>query len=89
MHKAIRRTWCVGVVLAALIVPATPVAAFSWLSALIEAGGITRDEAAAKVRTETGGRVLGVEQKERNGDSIYEVKVLLPDGMVRVVTVPK
>ena len=42
------------------------------------------DAAAAKVRDATGGRVLGVRSDGRGG---YRVKVLLPGGRVRVVSV--
>ena len=42
------------------------------------------DAAAAKVRKDTGGRVLRVQRDERG---VYQVKVLLPGGRVRVVPV--
>ena len=45
--------------------------------------GISLDEAVARVRRETGGRVLSAEGR----DSRYRIKVLLPNGAVRVVNV--
>jgi uncharacterized membrane protein YkoI len=45
--------------------------------------GISLDEAVARVRRETGGRVLSAEAR----DSRYRIKVLLPNGAVRVVNV--
>ena len=42
------------------------------------------DAAAAKVREATGGRILGV---SRNDLGVYQVKVLLPGGVVRIVPV--
>lgn len=54
---------------------------------ITQADGITQDEAAAKVRAATGGRVLDVRSQIENGVRIYSVKVLLPDGRIRVVTV--
>ena len=45
--------------------------------------GISLDEAVARVRRETGGRVLSAEARGGN----YRIKVLLPNGAVRVVNV--
>jgi uncharacterized membrane protein YkoI len=45
--------------------------------------GISLDEAVARVHRETGGRVLSAEAR----DSRYRIKVLLPNGAVRVVNV--
>ncbi|HLE93746.1 MAG TPA: PepSY domain-containing protein [Sulfuricaulis sp.] len=41
------------------------------------------DEAVARVRRETGGRVLSAEKRGRRGDTTYRIKVLLPNGSVR------
>jgi uncharacterized membrane protein YkoI len=49
--------------------------------------GISLDEAVARVRRETGGRVLSAEARDRRGDTTYRIKVLLPDGAVRVYNV--
>ena len=54
---------------------------------LAQAGGMSPDEAAARVRQQTGGRVLNVQSGSQNGTTVYMVKVLLPDGRVRVVTI--
>ena len=45
--------------------------------------GISLDEAVARVRRETGGGVLSAEAR----DSRYRIKVLMPNGAVRVVSV--
>lgn len=45
--------------------------------------GISLDEAVSRVRRETGGRVLSADAR---GDN-YRIKVLLPNGAVRVVNV--
>lgn len=45
--------------------------------------GISLDEAVTRVRRETGGRVLSAEAR----DTRYRIKVLLPNGAVRVVNV--
>jgi hypothetical protein len=47
--------------------------------------GITAGEAAERVRKDTGGRVLSVE----DGGNGYRVRVLTPKGEVRVVSVPR
>ena len=49
--------------------------------------GISLDEAVARVRRESGGRVLAAEARDRHGDSTYRIKVLLPNGAVRVYNV--
>ena len=45
--------------------------------------GVSLDEAVARVRRETGGRVLSAEAR----DSRYRIKVLMPNGAVRVINV--
>ncbi len=45
--------------------------------------GISLDEAVTRVRRDTGGRVLSAEAR----DSRYRIKVLMPNGAVRVVNV--
>ena len=47
-------------------------------------GGISLDEAAAKVRGQTGGRVLSAETTSRRGEAVHRIKILLPSGRVRV-----
>lgn len=54
---------------------------------LVQSAGISQDEAAAQVRAATGGRVLDIRTQVEDGVSVYIVKVLLPDGRIRVVTV--
>lgn len=54
---------------------------------LTQSAGISQDEAAAQVREATGGRVLDVRTQIQDGVSVYIVKVLLPDGRIRIVTV--
>lgn len=48
---------------------------------------LTLDEAVARVRRDTGGRVLSAEARENRGRTTYRIKVLLRDGSVRVVNV--
>jgi uncharacterized membrane protein YkoI len=48
---------------------------------------VSQDQAAAKVRADTGGRVLDVKTTTQGGTTVYLVKVLLPDGRVRVISV--
>jgi len=49
--------------------------------------GISLDEAVARVRRDTGGRVLAAETRDDRGRTVYRIKVLLPNGSVRVVNV--
>lgn len=48
---------------------------------------VDRDTAAALVRSTTGGRVLGIRSSTSNGRNVYEVKVLVEGGHVRIVRV--
>ena len=48
---------------------------------------VTRDAAAAIAQRTTGGRVLAVEQAESGGRAVWRVKVLTPNGEVRVILV--
>ncbi len=54
---------------------------------LAKSGGITLEQATAKVRRQTGGRILSAKESHRGGRKVYRIKVLLPSGHVRVVTV--
>ena len=68
-------------------VPAAYADARPGASLLAQASGISQDEAAAKVREATGGRVLDVRTQTQDGVPVYIVKVLLLDGRIRVMTV--
>lgn len=42
----------------------------------------------AQLEASTGGRVVGAKQViDRNGDAVYEVKLLMPNGVVKVMRV--
>ncbi|MEW6354190.1 MAG: hypothetical protein AB1469_07855 [Pseudomonadota bacterium] len=45
------------------------------------------DETVSRVRRETRGRVLSADTEQRDGESVHRIKVLTPDGRVRVLTV--
>lgn len=55
--------------------------------AAVQRAGLSLDEAVARVRRDTGGRVLSAEAREDRGRTVYRIKVLLPNGSVRVVNV--
>lgn len=57
--------------------PATPFA--------IPAGPMTLDEAVRKVQRRTDGRILDARTVERDGRTIYRIKVLTNDNRVRVL----
>lgn len=48
---------------------------------------ISVDQAVAKVQREVGGRVLSADSENRDGRVRYRVKLLLPDGRVKIVYV--
>ncbi len=79
-----------GLTLVVFLVASIPTAhaqTMSGVSLLAQSAGISQDEAAAQVRAATGGRVLDVRTQVEDGVSVYIVKVLLPDGRIRIVTV--
>ena len=48
---------------------------------------VSRNEAAAVAQGSSGARVLSVEKADRNGRSAWRVKLLTPQGEVRVVLI--
>lgn len=49
---------------------------------------LTLDQAVEQVQQDTGGKVLSADRREFGRKSEYRVKVLTPEGHVRVVVVP-
>ena len=49
--------------------------------------GVTLDEAVARVKHQTKGRILTAETIQRKGKPVHRIKVLLPNGSVRVMYV--
>jgi uncharacterized membrane protein YkoI len=49
--------------------------------------GISLDAAVAKVRRETGGRILSAETVNQGGRRVHRIKVLTPDKRVRIINV--
>lgn len=50
---------------------------------------LSRDQAAARARRATGGRVLGVRPRKGDGEPVYRVKVLRPGGRVQEIWVDR
>lgn len=48
---------------------------------------VSRDDAATTAQQASGGRVLAVEKTEREGRSVWRVKVLTPQGEVKVILI--
>lgn len=48
---------------------------------------VSRDDAAATVQKSSGGRVLTVDKTDREGRAVWRVKVLTPQGEVKVILV--
>jgi uncharacterized membrane protein YkoI len=48
---------------------------------------VSRDDAAAMAQKATGGRVLAVDQAQREGRTVWRVKLLTPQGEVIVVLI--
>jgi hypothetical protein len=87
------RGWLVGGLLALLLLtPALASAAPDWRrsaqeqlepSNLVRPPGISLEQAANRVRRETGGRVLSASPTERGGQRGYEVRVLVDGKRVK------
>ncbi|MEE8482479.1 MAG: hypothetical protein V3S12_03920 [Acidiferrobacterales bacterium] len=54
---------------------------------LAKSSGMSLEQAAAKVRRQTGGRILSASVSRRGNQKIYRIKVLLPSGNIRVITI--
>ena len=48
---------------------------------------VSRDDAATMAQQASGGRVLAVEKTEREGRPVWRVKVLTPQGEVKVILI--
>ena len=48
---------------------------------------VSRDDAAATAQSSSGGRVLAVDKVDRNGRAVWRVKVLTPQGEVKLVLI--
>ncbi|MDZ7804891.1 hypothetical protein [Thiohalophilus sp.] len=53
---------------------------------LMVSNGMSLDAAVRQARQQTGGRILSAETVQRNGKRLHRIKVLLPDGTVRIMT---
>jgi len=62
-------------------------AIFLLLSA--SAGAITLADAVDRVRVETEGEILSATTLKEEGKQVHRIKVLLPNGRVRIVKIPK
>jgi uncharacterized membrane protein YkoI len=49
----------------------------------------TADDAARTAAARTGGRVLDVQDKTINGDTVFIVRILLQDGRVQALRIPQ
>ena len=69
-------------------VSATPFAPrYETLRLAARDNGVSLDEAVARVKQQTKGRILTAETTERKGKPVHRIKVLLPNGSVRVMYV--
>lgn len=80
-----------AVALAAMPAPATaattPVAAAGPVVAITAKPGLTLEQAVAAVQRKTHGKVLRASSRQYGDATEYRVKVLTPDGYVRVIPV--
>ena len=49
--------------------------------------GLSLNQAVQQVQQQTGGRVLSADQLQQGGRTYYRIKVLTPNGQVRIITV--
>jgi|GEM_PF-1502368 len=62
---------------------------FFLLLAACNAGAISLAEAVDRVREDTSGEVLSATTIKEDGKPVHRLKVLLPNGKVRIVKIPK
>ena len=73
---------------AALPSPATAQPRSAIPAAVLTAGGgVSLDQAAARIKRQTGGRILAATTVTKGGRRIHRIKVLLPSGEVRIYQV--
>jgi uncharacterized membrane protein YkoI len=48
---------------------------------------VTLEQAVARVKQQTGGRILTAETQSHDNQPVHRIKVLLPDGRIRVITI--
>lgn len=58
------------------------------LLAALPAGAATLKEAIEQVERETRGKVLSADTIRTRGTVVYRIKVLMPDGRVRIFQIP-
>ena len=68
-------------------VSASPFASSYETMRLAARNGVSLDEAVARVKQQTKGRILTAETTQREGKPVHRIKVLLPNGSVRVMYV--
>jgi uncharacterized membrane protein YkoI len=56
-------------------------------SVLAARSGVSLEQAAARVKRKTGGRILSAETINRKGKRVHRIKVLRPNGNVEIVFV--
>lgn len=91
LKRALAGALGAGLVALTLLAPAGALAAPNWAGSenplepntLVRPPGITLEQAANKVRRETGGRVLSASPSERGGRRGYEVRVLVDGKRVK------
>ncbi len=74
--------------LPALPAAATVPAADGLLRVARQQQGEGLDAAVARIRKQTGGRILNAETVTRKGRRVHRIKVLLPNGHVKIFRVP-
>ena len=88
----LKRLLVVLLVLATQVMPGTTMVSVAADASIVIARrgsetGVSLNEAVQQVQRETGGRVLSADTVNHGGRAMHRIKVLLPSGQVRVVTV--
>lgn len=85
IHKTIKRL-VAGMLLAGLLFSFSAHAYFSPYL-IMAASVISLEQAASQVKKETGGRVLSAKTIEKNGSTLYQIKVMISPGHVQVINI--
>jgi uncharacterized membrane protein YkoI len=54
------------------------------MTTTVNASPLTKESAAEQVQSESGGKILSVDDKQEDGQQIFRVKVLHDDGKIKI-----
>lgn len=87
VHAMLAGTLCVGMACGALAAQPAPDSSSASTGMTLVTSAMSLEQAVAKVQGETHGKVLRADTRQYGDAPEYRIKVLTPDGHVRVISV--